>query len=201
MGRLFHPEGRSKESSSDMGSNGLIVILAGAGFVAVFWCVSIANSFVRLANLVRESWSDVDVALKRRHDLIPNLVETVKAYARHETETLQRVIDARNRAVSEMGSISAHAKDEDELGQSVRQLLARVEAYPDLKASAHYLELQEELANTEDRLAAARRFYNSNVREYNTRLETFPSSLFAGDRKPAEFFDIDPSERRVPVTA
>lgn len=178
-----------------MGSQALIALLIGLPFVLLFWGISIANTFVRLSNLIRESWSDVDVALKRRHDLIPNLVETVKTYSRHEDETLRRVVEARNKAIHEIGSLAAHARDEQELGQSIRQLIARVEAYPELKASQHFLELQEELANTEDRIAAARRFYNSNVREFNTRLETFPSSLFAGGRQPAEFFEIDPSER------
>jgi LemA protein len=182
-----------------MGGQAFVVLAVGAAFVLLFWCISIANAFVRLSNLIRESWSDVDVALKRRHDLIPNLVETVKAYAHHEDATLRRVVEARDKAMHEIGPVAAHARDEQELGQSIRELIATVEAYPELKASQHFLALQEELANTEDRIAAARRFYNSNVREFNTRLETFPSSLFAGGRQPAEYFEIDPDERETPV--
>lgn len=178
----------------------LLILLFGV-LMLFFWAISIANSFVRLSNHVRESWADVDVALKRRHDLIPNLVEVVKAYAKHESEVIQKVVEARDRAVHEVGSIAAHAKDESELGSSVRQLLARVEAYPELKASGQFLLLQEELANTEDRIAAARRFYNSNVRDYNTRLETFPSSLFAGGRQPAEFFEVSGDDRAAPILA
>jgi len=178
---------------------GTIVLLVGGGFVVLIGAVSLSNAIVRLSNLVRESWADVDVALKRRHDLIPNLVDVVRAYARHEQETLAQVVAARDRAVQELGSVAAHARDEDELGRRVYQLLARVEAYPELKASDHFLALQRELADTEDRIAAARRFYNANVRDYNTRLATFPSSLFAGGRRPAEFFEIEGSEALPPI--
>jgi LemA protein len=153
-----------------------------------------------LRNHISESWSDIDVVLKRRHDLIPNLVETVKGYAAYEQGVLERVIEARNRAVAAVGSVGEQASSEGELVHSVNRLLATAEAYPDLKASAQFLALQKELADTEDRIAAARRFYNANVREYNTMLETFPSSMLSGGAQPAQFFEVDNLAVREPVT-
>ena len=181
--------------------NFIVVVLVGGILMIGFWGISIMNSFVRLSNHVKESWADVDVALKRRHDLIPNLVETVKAYSTHESQVIQRVVEARKMALREVSSVAEHAKDESALGRSVRELLFRVEAYPELKASTNFLSLQEELSNTEDRIAAARRFYNANVRDYNTYIESFPASMFAGGQKRAEFFEIDTEERGVPTTA
>lgn len=173
-------------------------LLAPIVLVAVFllWVVSTMNRLVRLRNLVRESWAQVDVQLKRRYDLVPNLVETVKGYATYERETLERVVAARDRAVHAGGNAAA----ENELVSGVNRLLARAEAYPDLKASANFLELQHELANTEDRIAAARRFYNANVRDYNIAQEQFPTSLLAGGHKPAAFFEVESVDvRATPV--
>jgi LemA protein len=168
-----------------------ILVVAGLLLLVVcFWIVTASNRFARLEALIRESWANVDVALKRRHDLIPNLVETVKAHAAHESEVLERVVAARNQA------ISGGPQDENELARSVSVLLARTEAYPNLRSSVSFLGLQQELVNTEDRIAAARRFYNANVRDYNTALESFPSNLLAGDRKPKEFYEIDSIDMR-----
>ena len=151
------------------------------------------NKLVRLRQLIRESWGNVDVQLKRRYDLIPNLVNIVKGYATHEQQTLQMVIDARNRAQSNSGAIGAQADDERKLVDATRQLFAIVENYPQLKASANFAALQQELINTEDRIAAARRFYNANVRDYNVSRTTFPTMLVAGlgDFPPQDYFEVD----------
>jgi len=164
--------------------------------------VGMYNSLVRGRNHVRESWSGIDTELKRRYDLIPNLVETVKGYARHEREVLERVIEARTRAVSSTGSPESQARDENALVGSLRQLFAVAEGYPDLKASHNFLELQRQLAETEDRIQAARRFYNANVRDYNNRCEMFPTSLMAGlfGFRPEQFFEIESAlERAAPA--
>ncbi len=181
-----------------MSSPVLWIALALPVFV-LLWTIGTMNRLTRLHNLVKESWSQVDVALKRRYDLIPNLVETCKAFASHERETFERVIEARNRAMSNHGSAADQARDESALVGSVRGLLARAESNPQLRSSEHFLELQRELANTEDRIAAARRFYNSNVRDYNVAIEQFPASLVAGERKPVEFFEADSLEVRMPA--
>jgi len=159
------------------------------------------NGLVRLRNFVKESWASIDTELKRRYDLIPNLVETVKGYAAHEKGTLMMVIQARNHALASVGSPSSQAKDENVLIGGLRQLFAVVENYPNLKANENFLKLQAELANTEDRIQAARRFYNANVREYNTKIEVFPSNIIAGmfNFQKAEFFEIeDAAIRSVP---
>ncbi len=167
----------------------------------LIWLIVTANRFVRLRNLIRESWSNVDVVLKRRYDLIPNLVETVKGYARHERELFERVVAARNRAVASTGRVGQQAADENQLVRCVNQLLARVEAYPELCASQQFLALQRELVNTEDRIAAARRFYNANVREYSTLAGQFPPLLVARLLKlpPEDFFEVDDLAVRQPV--
>ncbi len=160
----------------------------------VCWAIATSNRIKRLKNLMRESWADIDVQLKRRHDLIPNLVETVKGYAAHETQTFTAVIEARNRAVSS-GAVS----DEKEMVHNVNRLLAVSEAYPDLRSNTNFLALQQELINTEDRIAAARRFYNANVRDFNILIETFPSSLLAGGEKAAEPYEVEELAIRNPV--
>jgi len=164
----------------------LVALIAG-------WAVATHNAFVRLEKLMRESWANVDVALKRRHDLIPNLVETVKAFAAHEREVFERVIAARERA------LTGGAAEENDLARATNALLARAEAYPELRSSANFLELQRELVNTEDRIAAARRFFNANVRDYNTMREQFPSSIMAGGRSAAEFYEVESISVREPV--
>jgi len=152
----------------------------------------IYNSLVSLRNMVKESWSDVDTELKRRYDLIPNLVETVKGYAAHEREVLEQVARARAAAAADHGPVAHQSETEQTLQDSLGRLFAVAERYPDLKASANFLELQKELANTENRIQAARRFYNGNVRDYNTRCQMFPSSIIASMFKfqSADFFRL-----------
>jgi LemA protein len=137
------------------------------------------NRFVAQRNMIRSSWANIDTELKRRYDLIPNLVEVVKGYASHERELLETVTRARTAAIAATGSPDSQAQAEQPLVGALRQLFAVSEGYPDLKANANYLELQRELANTEDRLQAARRFYNANVQDQNRRVSAFPSNIIA----------------------
>lgn len=167
------------------------ILMIGLVLWGLLWSISTHNRFARLEAMIRESWSNVDVALKRRHDLLPNLVSVVQGYATHERELFERLAAAREEAMRHLGQVSEVKRSENELSFRLGQVLARVEAYPELRASEHFLQLQRELVNTEDRIAAARRFYNANVREFNTALESFPSSLLASDRRPAEFFELD----------
>jgi LemA protein len=181
----------------------LIVIVVGA-LIVIGLPLAWYNKLVRLRQLIRESWGNVDVQLKRRYELIPNLVNTVKGYATHERETLAMVIEARNRAAGNHGAVGSQAEDERKLVSATRQLMAIAEAYPDLKASQNFLALQQELVNTEDRIAAARRFYNANVRDYNVARTTFPCMLVSGlgDFPPADFFEVeDSSMRQTPAVA
>lgn len=159
-------------------SPALIAALVGLAVLLV-WGVMTANRFVRLRQHIGESWSDIQVELKRRHDLVPNLVETVKGYAAHERELLTRVVDLRNRAMGAKGSAGALAREESELMVGLKQLFALAEGYPDLKADRHFLDLQKQLALTEDRIAAARRFYNGNVRTLNALRLTIPTNVIA----------------------
>jgi LemA protein len=171
----------------------IAVVVLGGLFIVLLWAVSIYNRLVALRNFVKESWSTIDTELRRRYDLIPNIVETVRGYAAHEQGTLTKVIEARNRAVASTGSPESQAKDENILVGALRQLFALAENYPNLKANENFLKLQSELSNTEDRIQAARRFYNANVRDLNTSIEVFPSNLIAnmfGFQK-AEFFEIE----------
>jgi len=167
------------------------------GIVAavLLWAALNYNLLIRIRQQVRESWSGIDTELKRRYDLIPNLVETVKGYAAHEREVLTAVTEARTRAQASTGSPGAQARDEMQLVDSMRRLLAVAEGYPDLKASQHSLALQQELANTEDRIQAARRFYNGNVRDLNTRIEVFPSNVIASlfNFTKEEYFEVESS--------
>ena len=173
----------------------LVAIPGGILLVLLMWVIGTLNRLTRLKLLVKESWAQVDVALKRRYDLIPNLVETCRAYAAHERDVFERVIQARNRAVSAGG----HTDEENAMVVSVNRMLARAEAYPELRSNEHFLELQRELASTEDRIAAARRFYNANVRDYNTAQEQFPTSLLAGGHSPASFFEVEEVAVRQPA--
>jgi LemA protein len=155
---------------------------------------------VSLRQHIRESWADIDVELKRRYDLIPNLVETVKGYARHEQETLARVAELRSKAAAAHVSRSQQASDESALMREVGRLIVAVEKYPELRANLHFLEHQKELAMTEDRIAASRRFYNGNVRDFRRLRETFPSNVVAGlfkiEESP-EFFELASDAERV----
>lgn len=177
---------------------GIFIIIVA---VVIIWGWLQYNSLVSLKNYIRVSWSDVDVELKRRYDLIPNLVAVVKGYAAHEKSTLERVTELRNLCLANNGSPSEQAKDENELVNALKQFHIVVENYPQLKADQHFLKLQQELANTENRIQAARRFYNGNVRDYRNKCEKFPSNLVAkifGFKLEGDFFTVPPSVREVP---
>lgn len=167
----------------------VVWIIAAAAAVIVVATIRSHNRFVTQRQLMANAWSNVDTELHRRHDLVPNLVATVRGYAAHERATLDGVITARQRAVDANGD----AKAENSLGHGIRQLLALCEAYPDLRASDHFLELQRELTRTEDRLQASRRIFNGNVRDYNRRVESFPTMLVARTFgfSSADYFELD----------
>ncbi len=169
----------------------LIVVIVGIYFAVTY------NAFVTLRNRVKEAWSDIEVQMKRRYDLIPNLVETVKGYAKHESSTLEKVIQARNMAMAPHENIKDVAQSENILSGALKSIFALSENYPDLKANQNFLELQRELRDTEDKLQAARRFYNGNVLAYNTKAELFPSNAVAGICKfeKEEFFELDETEQ------
>jgi len=173
-----------------------IYLAVGIVGIGLFYIIGTYNLLVRVRLHVRESWSAIETELKRRYDLIPNLVETVRGYAAHERSTLEAVVEARARAIASTGTPGEQARDENALVRALRELLIIAEAYPVLKASEHFLRLQEELSVTEDRIQAARRFYNANVRDLNTRIEVFPSRVIAAlfGFRPAEFFEIDAAE-------
>jgi LemA protein len=176
-----------------------IVVIAVAVLLVV-WVIGMYNSLVKIRQQCRESWSVIDTELKRRYDLIPNLVETVKAYAKHESGVLRAVTEARSKAAASTGSPASQAADENVLVGAMRQMYGVVERYPDLKANQNFLKLQEELANTEDRIQAARRFYNANVRDMNTRVEVFPSNILAAifGFQREEFFEVEDIGIRIP---
>jgi LemA protein len=178
-----------------------LVVVAAVVLLPVIFVVAQYNALVALKNYIRESWSNVDTELKRRYDLIPNLVAVVKGYAAHERAVLERVTELRNRCAANNGSPSEQAVDEKQLVDSLKQLLVVVENYPQLKADQNFLKLQTELVNTEDRIQAARRFYNGNVRDYRNKCETFPSDLVAnlfGFKSEGDFFSVPPSVQEVP---
>lgn len=184
----------------------ILIVLVVVALAVVGWGVSAYNGFVKSRNLIQESWRQIDVELNRRYDLIPNLVETVRGYAAHERNTLEQITALRNQARALAGQNSGQPSEqraavESELTQAVHNLLVSVEAYPDLKSNTNFLELQRELTDTEDRIAAARRFYNANVRDYNTRVESVPSNIIAGFAKfeKATYFEVnDPAVRQAP---
>jgi LemA protein len=182
-----------------------LIGLAVIGIVVLIilgWVAGLYNGLVRVKNAVDESWADIDTELRRRYDLIPNLVETVKGYAAHEKGVLEGVVKARNAAAANHGSPASQAQDENVLVSGLRQLFALAENYPDLKANQTFMQLQSELANTEDRLQRSRRFYNANVRDLNNRLEVFPSNMVAQmfAFRAAEYFEVDdPAVRAAPA--
>jgi len=183
-------------------STGAITAIIAVSVLALFTIVGIAtfNALVTLRNQMKNAWSQIDVQLKRRHDLIPNLVETVKGYASHEKETLDRVISARSRAVSASG-IEQQTRAESELSGALGRLMLVVEQYPDLKANQNFLALQEELTSTENRIGFSRQHYNDSVMGYNTKRESFPANVIAGmfQFKEGTFFEIeDAAERATP---
>jgi LemA protein len=180
------------------------VALAGAAVIA-FWFFGLYNGLVRLKNVAAEAWAQIDVQLKRRHDLIPNVVETAKGYMKHEQETLEKVVKARQTAVNVTLDANAGpaqvAKAENQLAQVMKQFMMLTENYPDLKANQNMLQVQEELTSTENRIAFARQHYNDTVRRYNTKLEQVPTNIVKnfGDFPPREFFELeDPAAREAP---
>jgi LemA protein len=175
-------------------------IIIGAIVLLVVWIIMIYNGLVAMRQRVNQAFSDIDVQTKQRHDLIPNLVETVKGYASHERGTLEAVVKARNAAVSaQSGGVAAQAAAENMLSGALRQLFALSEAYPDLKANQNFQQLQSELSDIENKIAAARRFFNNAVQEYNTGIQQFPAVLLAGSLgfTQKEFFDVGAEERKV----
>jgi LemA protein len=170
----------------------LIIIIA----VLALWAVAIYNGLIKLKNRVDEAWSDINVQLKRRYDLIPNLINTVKGYAAHEKELFEKVTEARTQAMGAQNPADKE-KAENMLSGTLKSLFAVAENYPDLKANQNFLELQRELTDTEDKIQASRRFYNGNVRDFNTKIEIFPNNIFAGILHfvKRDFFQADASEK------
>ena len=180
---------------------GWVLGLVAVGAVAVMYFIGIYNGLVRARNETKNAWAQIDVQLKRRHDLVPNLVETVKGYAKHESETLENVIKARNAAVSAQGPAAAGAA-EGMLSAALGKPFALSEAYPDLKANQNFLALQEELTSTENKIGFARQAYNDAATQYNNKREVFPANLISGGFKEAELFEIEfAAERDVPAVS
>ncbi len=180
-----------------------LIILLGAVALIAIWAIMIYNGFVRRVTQAKEAWSDIEVQMKRRYDLIPNLVETVKGYATHEREVLENVTRARTAAMAATGTPAAQAEAENMLTGTLKTLFAVSENYPDLKANANFLELQRELSDTENKIQASRRFYNGNVRDLNVAVDSFPQSVVAGMFKfsKMEFFELEAGQEaaREPV--
>jgi LemA protein len=178
----------------------ILYIIIAVIVIAFFWVIGVFNGLIRLKNRTDEAWSDIDVQLKRRHDLIPNLIETVKGYAAHEKQAFESVTNARAKAISAQG-IGEKAKAEDTLSGTLKTLFAVAEAYPELKANTNFLQLQTELADTENKIQAARRFYNGNVRDINIRIESFPANIVAGmlNFQKRDFFEVEnAADKEVP---
>jgi LemA protein len=174
-------------------------IVIGVIVLLVLWIITVYNGLVAMRQRVNQAHADIDVQTKQRHDLVPNLVETVKGYAGHERGTLEAVVQARNAAVTaQAGGVAAQAAAENALSGALRQLFALSEAYPDLKASQNFQQLQRELSDLENKIAAARRFFNNAVQEYNTGIQQFPAVLLAGSLgfTPMQFFDVGVEERK-----
>ncbi len=178
----------------------ILIVLA----LVVIWAIAGYNSFVRLINRAKEAWSDIEVQLKRRYDLIPNLVNTVKGYASHESGTFEKVTEARTKAMATTGTSAEHAQAENMLTGALKSVFALAEAYPDLKANTNFLELQRELSDTENKIQASRRFYNTNVRDLAIAVESFPGNIIAKifGFKKMELFDLaddDVAQKNVEV--
>ncbi len=175
-------------------------IIIGLAVIIFLWLIGVYNGLIRLKNRTNEAWSDIDVQLKRRYNLIPNLVESVKGYAKHERELFEKVTKARTAAMGAR-TVEEHGKAENTLAGALKSLFAVAENYPDLKANQNFLELQRELSDTENKIQAARRFYNGNVRDFNIKIQKFPNNLVAGALgfKKRDFFEIEGEEARQPV--
>lgn len=178
----------------------LLIVVGAVVLLSAIYVVATYNTLVALRNHIRDAWANVDTELKRRYDLIPNLVATVKGYAAHEKEVFDRVTQLRTQCMASQGRPEQQAVDENQLVAALQQMLAVVENYPQLKADQHFLKLQQELTNTEDRIQAARRFFNGNVRDYRNKCQMFPSSVIAGmfGFESQDYFNVSPSVREVP---
>ena len=178
----------------------LLIAVAAVVLLPIVYVVLTFNTLVALRNHIRDAWSNIDTELKRRYDLIPNLVATVKGYAAHEKEIFERVTELRAQCMANRGNPAQLAAGENLLVAALQKLLVVVENYPQLKADRNFLELQKELTNTENRIQAARRFYNGNIRDYRNKCETFPSSIIAGafGFESQDYFQVHPSVREVP---
>ena len=182
-----------------MSSSVITWIVIGVIVLLVIWIMTVYNGLVAMRQRVNQAFSDIDVQTKQRHDLIPNLVETVKGYASHERGTLEAVVQARNAAITaQAGGVAAQAAAENVLSGALRQLFALSESYPDLKASQNFQQLQSELSDIENKIAAARRFFNNAVQEYNTAIQQFPAVLLADKLgfAPKDFFDVGVEQRK-----
>lgn len=170
----------------------ILIILA----VVILWVIFVYNKFIRLINRTKEAWADIDVQLKRRYDLIPNLINTVKGYAAHESQTFTKVTEMRTKAM-QAGGLKEKGEAENMLTDALKSLFAVSENYPDLKANENFMELQRELSDTENKIQAARRFYNTNVRDLNTGLESFPQNIIGSTFKFAKqsFFELGENEQ------
>jgi LemA protein len=181
-----------------------LISIAGLALISLLWTIVTYNGLVALRNIVKNAWGQIDVQLKRRYDLIPNLVEAVKGYAKHESATFEKVTQARSACMqaSAAGKVSELSQAEGFLTQALKSLFAVVEAYPELKANQNFLALQEELTSTENKISFARQFYNDNVIGFNNKIQMFPSNIVAGafGFKASVFFNIDatPEERQAP---
>jgi LemA protein len=177
-----------------------LVVVGAVVLLPLIYVVATYNTLVALRNHIRDAWANVDTELKRRYDLIPNLVATVKGYAAHEKEVFDRVTQLRAQCMASQGRPEQQAVDENQLVAALQKMLAVVENYPQLKADQHFLKLQQELTNTEDRIQAARRFFNGNVRDYRNKCQMFPSSVIAGmfGFESQDYFNVSPSVREVP---
>lgn len=171
--------------------NNVLWVILGVIVIALFWLIGVYNGLIRLKNRVDEAWSDIDVQLKRRYDLIPNLMETVKGYAKHEDSVFTKVTEARSNAMQAKGQ-KAQAEAENMLEGALKSLFAVAEQYPNLKANENFAKLQDELSDTENKIQASRRFYNGNVRDFNTKTQMFPTNILAGmlGFKDREFFEV-----------
>jgi len=178
----------------------ILYIILAVIVVIVFWTIFVYNRLVAFRVRAKEAWSDIDVQLKRRYNLIPNLVETVKGYAGHERELFEKVTQARTSAMGAQ-TIEEHSKSENMLSSTLKSLFAVAENYPQLKAAGNFLELQRELRDTEDKIQASRRFYNTNVRDLNIKIEVFPAKIVASlfSFKKMDLFEIEEAEARKPV--
>jgi len=202
---LFRLSGNSPNSTTGKGrllikkllNTMFLYIIIALIVIVIFWLIAAYNGLVNLRNRAKEAWADIDVQLKRRHDLIPNLIETVKGYAAHERGVFERVTEARTKAIGAQ-TVAEKGQAENFLSNTLKSLFAVAENYPDLKASTNFLELQRDLRDTEDKIQAARRFYNGNVRDLNIRVESFPVNLIVSTLgfKKMEFFEIGEAEER-----